>query len=250
MKLDDITVVVLTYNEIDNISRCLTSLREFTKLAVLDSGSDDGTRELVSQWDRVMWWERKFDNHRDQSNEGIRRAETDWLLFFDADYVMTEKLKEEIKNLELKEGTVAYYVGFGYCVDGYKLRASLYPPRAVLFDKRYCRYVQKGHTQWLEHEGAVGRLHEKLLHDDRKSMLRWVQSQVKYAQLECESMSGGEMKKRLRRWGVMPWVVFIYLMVVKGLWLDGRYGMRYVVERVVAEWILFYHWLLRKGKVS
>ena len=59
------------------------------------------------------------------------------------------------------------------------MRASIYPANIVLFRSGRRHFVQDGHTQRLG-SGKIGRLQGKLLHDDRKSYERWLQSQARY----------------------------------------------------------------------
>ncbi len=44
MKLEDITPLILTWNEEPNLRRCLERLRWAARIVVVDSGSTDGTR--------------------------------------------------------------------------------------------------------------------------------------------------------------------------------------------------------------
>jgi glycosyltransferase involved in cell wall biosynthesis len=49
MNLDDITPLVLTYNEEANIARSLDSLAWARRIVVVDSGSTDRTASLVAE---------------------------------------------------------------------------------------------------------------------------------------------------------------------------------------------------------
>src|SRR5262249_2168486 len=46
--LEQIAVLILTYNEAPNIGRVLAALARFTDVVVLDSGSTDGTAEIIA----------------------------------------------------------------------------------------------------------------------------------------------------------------------------------------------------------
>ena len=68
MKLDDITPLVLTYNEAPNLSRTLARLTWAREVVVLDSGSTDATHEIAAQFPNVRFEVRAFDDHTTQWN--------------------------------------------------------------------------------------------------------------------------------------------------------------------------------------
>ena len=63
MKLEEITPLILTYNEEANIERTLGGLRWARQIVVVDSGSVDATVALAERHENVSVGERAFDNH-------------------------------------------------------------------------------------------------------------------------------------------------------------------------------------------
>jgi glycosyltransferase involved in cell wall biosynthesis len=238
-----ITPVVLTWNEAPNIERTLSRLGWAQRVLVVDSGSDDGTQERARRFANVVLVERAFDSHATQWELGIRHPEvvTDWVLALDADYVLGEELVAELGSLDLGSGPRGYRARFRYCIEGEPLRASLYPPVVVLFDRRAARYEQVGHTQRLKVRGEVGLLRGRIDHDDRKPYARFVETQRRYAALEAARLTATPWRilswsgrvRRLRF--VTPLAVPLWLLVVRGLLLDGRRGLAYVRQRWLAE---------------
>ena len=57
-------------------------------------------------------------------------------LSLDADYEVSAALAEEIQNLVPDEQVAGYEAKFEYRIYGRSLRASVYPPRVVLFRAR------------------------------------------------------------------------------------------------------------------
>jgi len=239
----DITPVVLTWNEAANIERTLSRLEWAPRVLVFDSGSTDGTQALARRFANVVVAERPFDSHAAQWEVAIRHpaVETDWVLALDADYVLTPELIEELGRLDLTSGPRGYRVRFRYCIEGAPLRASLYPPVTVLFDRRCARYVQEGHTQRIRIDGAVGDLAAYALHDDRKPLDRFVAAQQRYARLEAVKLSSSSFRSlplagKLRKLRfVTPVLVPLWLLLGRGLILDGRRGLAYVRQRWIAE---------------
>lgn len=238
------TALILTYNEKENIARTLDALRAVPRVLIVDSFSDDGTADVVaSVRPDAAILQRAFDTHSAQWNYGLAQAETDWILALDADYEVSSLLAEEIALLQ--PGDVAAFAArFEYRIFGHPLRASVYPPRTVLFDRKRATYQQDGHTQLLAVNGPVGTLRGVIYHDDRKPLSRWLRSQDSYVKLEAAHLLATPQETlrrqdRLRlRIYYAPVVMLVYLLFGKGLVLDGWPGWYYVMQRTLAEMLL------------
>jgi len=212
---------------------------------VVDSGSTDGTLEIASRYPNVEVVYRRFDSHTAQWNYALDQAATPWVLTLDADYVPAAGFKDDVARAVRDPGDAAgFEVHFRYCIRGRPLRATLYPPRVVLFLRHRGRYVADGHTQRLALDGRVDALNGPIDHDDRKPLKRWLASQDRYADLEADKLlaaPAGSLRRvdRLRRLGwPAPLVMPAYCLLVRGLVLDGRAGVYYAAQRTYAEALL------------
>jgi len=238
-----ITPVILTFNEAPNIARTLARLDWASDIVVVDSGSTDGTITIAGRHPGVRVVHRAFDRHANQWNFAIAQARPDapWILALDADYVLTKEFVDEIASLDLNSAFAGYRANFVYCVNGKRLRGSLYPPVTVLFRAGDACYEQVGHTQRVAVDGLLGRMSGKILHDDRKPLRRWFEAQVKYTALESAFILEADpatlsRRDRIRRMGwPAPMLVFLYTLFVKGCVLDGWAGWCYVLQRTLAE---------------
>lgn len=249
--LERITPVILTFDEAANIARVLDNLSWATDIVIVDSGSQDATREIVARYSNVRVFEHEFENHASQWNYAIDKTDiqTEWVLALDADHVMTEELVHEISTLSPGEDVSGFRVSFTYCVLGRPLRASLYPPLISIYRRKRAHYVQQGHTQRVIVEGSVAPLECHLLHDDRKPFGRWIKSQNQYMQLEATLIRQSPWRKlswanRVRMFVLPgPIVALIWCLFVKRTVLDGIPGMYYGFQRMIAEFILSCHLL-------
>ena len=241
--LADTTVLILTYNEEQNIARTLDALAGFPEIVVLDSGSTDATRAIARRHANVRVATRAFDQHAAQWNFGLTECaiERSWVLALDADYVLPASLVEEISALPLDAEVSGFRAGFRYCMHGRPLSAALYPPHVALFRRARTKFVQDGHTQRPVVDGAVGNLRNRIDHDDRKPLSRWFASQQNYARLEAEHLltKPRSQLRRIDRLRLMAWpaplLVPVYTLIVKRCFLDGWPGWLYVLQRMLAE---------------
>jgi hypothetical protein len=225
--LDQITPLILTYNEAPNIARALASLSWAKDIVIVDSFSDDDTVEIASSFRQVRIVQRAFDSHRNQWEFGLRATTiaTPWVL----------------------PGTAGYRANFVYCVKGNKLNSGIYPPVTVLYRREAASYIQDGHTQRVTLEGAIEPLKSPMFHDDRKSLKRWFSSQTCYTELEAQKLLAADrntlgLADRMRRWRfLMPPAMLFYCLIVRGGIFDGWPGFYYAFQRALAEGMLSLH---------
>lgn len=244
--LKQVTPLILTYNEALNIARALAGLSWAKEIVVVDSFSDDETVEIARSVPQVRVIQRTFDCHRNQWEFGLKETgiSTPWVLALDADYVVTDEVVAELEKLQPDPHTFGYRANFIYCINGKKLRSGIYPPVTILYRRDAASYIQDGHTQRVAIEGTVEALRAPLLHDDRKSLRRWFNSQARYTELEAQKLRGADPAElgrvdRLRRWRVVaPLAMPAYCLIVRGGVFDGWAGFYYAFQRTVAELML------------
>jgi glycosyltransferase involved in cell wall biosynthesis len=241
MDTDEITPLVIAFNEGPNLGRCLERLKWARRIVVMDSGSTDDTLAICARFPSVEVHHRPFDSFAGQCNAGLERIWTPWVLSLDSDYLMPTGFPEEISGLGgLEHG---YRAGFRYCVYGRPLRSCLYPPRTVLYRRAGARYEDDGHGHRVVVPGPVGELKSVIDHDDCKPLARWLASQRKYAEQEAEKLLAqtGALpvadRIRKRIW-LAPGLVFFYTLFWKRAALDGWPGFFYVLQRTYFELLL------------
>ena len=247
--LEQITPIILTYNEAPNIERTLEQLRWARDIVVVDSFSDDETRIKIGKFPQARIFQRRFDSHEKQWNFALNETgiDSEWALALDADYVLTGELVRELRSLKPAANINGYRAQFIYCVHGHRLRSSAYPPVIALYRRAGAFYRQDGHTQRLVIGGTIQNLRSPILHDDRKPLGRWLYSQDRYAQLETIKLSESDVSTlgwadRLRKMRFFsPFVMLLYCLFVKGTIRDGRAGIYYAFQRMVAELLLSLH---------
>jgi glycosyltransferase involved in cell wall biosynthesis len=183
---DQITPLIITYNEAPNIARVLERLRWARRIIVIDSGSTDETLAMLRTYPQVEVIHHDFADFADQCNFGLAQIANAWVLSLDADYELSDELVDELKSLAPGDGIVGYRARFVYRVRGRTLRGTLYPPRTVLYRRDRASYRNEGHGHRIMVEGEVLGLDGVIYHDDRKDLARWFATQQRYAREEAE----------------------------------------------------------------
>ncbi|MGM0589104.1 MAG: glycosyltransferase family 2 protein [Bacteroidota bacterium] len=247
----DLNALILTYNEAPNIGRTLEKLQWVPRIVVLDSGSTDDTQIIVSQYDNTSWFERPFDDHTSQWNYGLFQCgiSSSWVLAMDADYQISPELAVEIQRIVKQKSQITvdgYWARFKYAIDGQVIESGIYPPVQVLYRRDKATYKADGHTQRVHVNGESDWLDHPIIHDDRKSMTRWLSSQFKYAYLEAEKLktsstdinNADKLRKKSK---LTPLIVFFYVLIIRSAWRDGVGGWKYAYQRLIAEILIQYH---------
>ena len=101
---DGITPLLITFNEAPNIARTLDKLGWARRIVVVDSGSSDGTLEILARYPQVALFTRAFDSFADQCNFGLAQVQTEWALSLDADYELSDRLVRGTVELRRRGG--------------------------------------------------------------------------------------------------------------------------------------------------
>lgn len=189
--LNEITPVLLTYDEEANIGRTLSRLSWAKDVVVVDSGSTDGTCAILAKFPNTRVFSRKFDSHAGQWRYAVEATaiSTEWILRLDADYIVGESLISELSELEPDPTIGAYRIGFDYAIFSRRLLASLYPANTVLLRRGCFTLRDKGHTEVWDVNGGVLTLKNRIVHDDWKGTGQWLTSQARYMQRELARLA-------------------------------------------------------------
>lgn len=249
-----IGVYILAKNEQRNIGRCLEKLRTTQwGVFVLDSGSTDDTKNIVSQFDFAKIIDYEYINHCIAYNEiTVNLGKNyEYVMVLDADMMVSESLQEEIstliqlKNLpEVLEAKILMYA------DGLPLKyGSLCPPKACVFQTGKEYFVSSGHAEKIKPGITIGRAKEQLHHDDQKSYASYLQSQLRYSKNLVVRTSKGEISFRDSIRTKTPFLIFVVPFVsyiIKRGFMSGRAGGLYALDRVIAEAIMYRQALSKK----
>jgi glycosyltransferase involved in cell wall biosynthesis len=255
----DLTVVILAFNESLHIERCIRSARRIADdILVVDSHSTDDTRDRAKRLGaRVL--QNPWINYATQMNWSLAHGDigSAWVMRLDADEVIGENLSNCIKPAMNDAGADvgAFEVN---CLTHFLGRPIRYGGLAPMWLLRIWRNGwARCETRWMdEHvvlsQGRISRLPGVLLHDNVKSVSWWVHKHNSYASREAvdvldqrhhlhladRSSTGLNRQARTKRWlktrvyarlplGIRPWLFYFYRMVLRLGVLDGMRGMMF-----------------------
>lgn len=147
--MPNLSVVIITFNEEHNISRCLDSVQDVAdEVVVVDSFSSDNTAQICNRY-QVNFIQRRWEGYSDTKNFANKQAKHNWILSLDADEALSDALKSSIKKLKENTGplTCSFNRLTNYC--GKWIRHSGWYPdvKIRLFDRTQAQWQGKIHEQ-------------------------------------------------------------------------------------------------------
>ena len=164
-----LTVLIPCKNERKNIRACIESIHALAdEILVADSGSTDGTLEIVAEAGKCRVIEREYVNHGNFINWALPQASHEWVLIVDADERMTDRLAASIRRVLAAppENKDAYWIPFTCFFMGHRLRFSRWnTPARRLVRRDRCRNREcRVHPEFDVPRERTGRLSGSLLH--------------------------------------------------------------------------------------
>lgn len=202
----NLTVVILTYNEEVNLPHALKNVKEFAKkVVVLDSHSTDRTVEIAESYGAKVYT-RPFDDFSRQRKYALEQIPytTEWLFVLDADELLTEQLKEEIRKIIVKTDKDAFYIKRRFYWKGKWIRRGYYPTWLLRLGRTGS--ITCDDRPINEHlvckSGNVGKLKEDFIDYNRKSLTDWISKHNHYSDREaCQLLSSDVSKEIYKLWG-------------------------------------------------
>ncbi|MGM0549207.1 MAG: glycosyltransferase family 2 protein, partial [Bacillota bacterium] len=186
--MQKLSALVLTYNEEKHIEDCLASISWVDQVIVIDSFSDDQTKELCQQYENVDFYANEFKDFASQRNFGLEKIKTEWVFVIDADERVTEDLRAEIvETLNQAEAKVEGYeiARKNYFLGKWIKYCGWYPDYTLrLFKGRY-RYSGLVHES-PEIDGKIAKLKNNFIHYTYQDLESYTAKINQYTSLDAE----------------------------------------------------------------
>jgi glycosyltransferase involved in cell wall biosynthesis len=224
-----LSALIITYNEIGYIEKCIDSVLFADEIVVIDSFSNDGTFEYLAAHPKVKVIQRPFKNFTEQKSFALKQAQNDWILFLDADEVVSEPLRNEIlETINDNKALSAYWFYRTFMYQNERLRFSGWQTdkNHRLFKKSKVKYTdEKLVHETLEVDGQSGILSEKLTHFCYKNYSDYKAKMLQYGHLKAKESFFKEKKFSYLLMLIKPAWNFVNHYFLRLGFLDGKKGI-------------------------
>lgn len=244
-----LSVTIIVYNEADRIEACLKSVAGWAdEIIVLDSGSTDGTFEIVQRYaDRAI--QTDWPGFGPQRQRALDMARGDWVFALDADERATPELRDAIDRELAKENVphTVYRMRWRPFTFGKELRFGRYATLQLrLFQREGAQYpLRQVHETVLYAPGTVGDLDGDLIHLSFRDFHHAASKHLDYAWLLAQDKLA--QGRRASLWYASARFLFDFFVqyIVRLSFLDGGRGFivsvllgRYAFDKYAALWTL------------
>lgn len=242
--------IVLAKNEGKNIQRCLKSLDFCDEILVIDDNSTDKTVKVAERLKAKVYTRPLNNDFGGQRNFGLQKARGKWVLFVDADEVVSNKLAKEIKNkLATNDTAIAGpFVANGYFFKRIDFFLGKWLRHGEIGGIRILRLAKKNSGIWKrkvdeiwEIKGKTKVFDNPLLHFSHQELKEFLESISERSTLNARQFFEEKKKMSAIEW-LKPLMKFLNNYFLKFGFLDGTNGFVFAT-------LMSFHSFLVRGKL-
>lgn len=262
--MPDVSILILTKNEQQDLPGCLESVAWSDDIHVYDSLSTDNTVAIAKRFGATVT-QRPFDNWASHQNWGLENVafRHPWVFYIDADERMTAELIQAVQAAVASPGNnVAFRIQRRDFFMGTWLRHVQASPLYMrLFQPKRMRYERLVNPISIA-DGPVGTVAGYLDHFPfSKGVGHWIERHNGYSRFEAQQIISNRRTRQDFSWikaltakdfherryhqkevfyrlPFRPLAKFLLLYVAKRGFLDGRAGLHYALLQAIYEYFI------------
>lgn len=244
--MEPLSVVIITFNEEKNISRCIHSIKQIAKeIVVVDSFSTDRTPEICKEHG-VHFIQNPFAGHIEQKNFALDQSCYNLVLSLDADEACDDQLVEEIK--QILEGPTHHRADGYYFnrLNNYAGRwiyhCGWYPDQKLrLFDKTKGLWggVNPHDIVKMKEGTKIKKLNGNLLHYTYSSIHDHVEQTNKFTSIAAQAAFSKGVRSNWFKILTRPPLKFLRDYLFKKGFLDGKFGFYICVINALSAFLKY-----------
>lgn len=224
-----ISAVVLTKNEERNIGKCLDSILWCDEIIVVDDFSEDNTVEKIQNLNsKIKIFEKHLNNDfASQRNYGFSKAKYEWVIFVDADEIVSSDLKNEILGkIKNNKNTGGFYVKRRDFIFGNVMQHGEFGNIKLLRLGRANKGKWEGrvHEEW-KIKGKIEELGHSLFHYPHQSINGFLKDINFYTDIRAKELFDKGAKSNFISIILYTKIKFIQNYFLKLGFLDGTSGL-------------------------
>lgn len=227
-KTQNISVVILTFNEDKNIERAIMSAKKISDdIIVSDSFSTDNTPLICKKY-KVTFIQNQWLGYGAQRNLAVKQSKCNWILCLDADEVIPDKLAKEIQTLKLENEKIIYSFKRLNNFCGKWIKYGLWGRDKVR--RLYNKQTSEWNNEFVHESLKVSNSHEiKILknylhHYSYNNELELKEKTQKYAMLAAQNMLSKGKQAGFFALMFRPFFKFVVNYIFRLGFLDGKAG--------------------------
>lgn len=227
-QITNLSIAIITCNNQRTIENTLKSVVGLTdKIIVVDSGSDDITKEICTQYNTTID-DKAWQGHIKQKQYALELCDTEWVLSLDSDEAIDETLCTEVRRVILEDDSTidGYEVNRRVWMCGKWLNHTWQPEWRLRLVRRakahWCGYDP--HDKLTVSSNRTGRINGLIRHDAFENVADMIRKQINHGLRAAESYHAMGKKGSITSLLVSPIAAISKQLILKGAWRDGWQG--------------------------
>lgn len=246
-----ITAIILAKNEENNIAQCIKSLVFCDEILIINNNSTDRTTELIARLNHKKIKVISYfpsDDFAKTRNFGLSQANGEWILFIDADEIVSDALAFEISNaIQQSNQELEKYSGFYIERKDFMWGKML--SHGESGDIKLLRLAKKNagewqgrvHERWIV-KGNIATLKNYIIHFPHQTITEFLREINYYTDIRAIELYSKKAKVNL--WLIMLYPIFKFVnnYILKRGFMDGERGL-------IVALVMSFHSFLVRGKL-
>ncbi|HFQ80022.1 MAG TPA: glycosyltransferase family 2 protein [Desulfobacterales bacterium] len=223
-----ISAAIITLNEADRLTDCLTSIRTFVQdIVVVDSGSTDETINIAKNLGARIF-KKEWRGFGPQKQFAIEQCRGQWIIILDADERVPAETAAEITRITQSPGTFEAYsiARKNYFMGRWLKHAGWWPDRTVrLFRKGCGRMPERQVHESLKVKGQVANLQNPIIHYPFRDVRHMMEKMNQYSSAGARELrKSGHKSSITKACSRAVWAI-LFNYFLRGGFLDGGPGL-------------------------
>ena len=222
-----ISAIILVKDQLSQLSTALNSVRFCDEILVIDDYSTQDITPVTKPYGAKVYHRHLDQDYAAQRNFALSKATKDWVLFVDADEIVTPSLQQEILNVTTTNTNIE---GF------YLYRQDVFLDKVLQYGETsqvtLLRLARKNSGRWARpvHEiwnisGPTEKLHHPLIHQPHATISKFITKINFYTNLEAQYRIQQQEQFSLIKLVLFPPLKFFHNYLFKLGFLDGFPGL-------------------------
>lgn len=237
-----LSVVISAYNEERRIKNCLESVKFADEIIFIDNSSTDATVDVAKKYTKKIFTQPNNLMLNVNKNYGFTKATGDWILYLDADEIVSDELQKEVqKVISGKDDFNGYWIPRkNFIFKKLIMHGGWYPDHQMrLFKKGQGKFEERHVHEMINVNGKTEYLKEHLLHDNYESISQFLhKTTIIYAPNEADELIRKGYVFDFRDCFKFPSKEFISRFFARNGYQDGFHGL------ILAMFMSFYHFIV------
>ncbi|OGG08336.1 hypothetical protein A2154_03620 [Candidatus Gottesmanbacteria bacterium RBG_16_43_7] len=238
-----LSVVLSVFNEEKKLGKTLSAVSWADEIVVVDNTSTDRTVKIASGFKAKIYKRPNYPMLNTNKNYGISQATGDWILYLDADEVVSQELATEVKRaISNQRDLNGFWIPRKNIIFGKWIRHGLWWPdkQLRLFKHGSGRYPEKHVHEYITLDGKSGELSEALIHYNYESVTQYLHKFIQiYADNEAENLASAQYRYSWYDAIRFPVSDFVKIYFAQKAYQDGLHGLVLSIFQAFYSFVVF-----------